>query len=512
MRLSRLLLLQTERWSRRRSHKIFSLSTASSNWAAWRQQHEVPFTQPLHVFVSCLPGIEHILHSEITALSADLQHQHECSSFLQILPREEPGGVSFRLSFLSQLLACHLYLGSASHIFIRCGPPFVAKDTRALTLHVSKLTFWTRYLRTQPNIHFDIRVSASHSKLLHTKVIAQAVELGIHQALDMDLEGKRLAKEPFNVLHNDHISYDSPSESKNTVRILVRIINDRVQLSVDSSDTPLHKRGYRLETGKAPLREDIAFAMLYHALRAHQLSTLTEQYHLHHPNYKIHVIDPFCGSGTIVLEAAAMIKKLPPGRLRSMPLATFRLVTSNQAWADYVSLSLTQSRHSLHDIHSQPYLVAMGSDRDRGVIDIAWKNSIRAGLQDFVSFQHCAISDNPYLQLKNIVPTSHNNTHNVLVATNPPFGIRISKTFTPPSSSSSTTHKKNIHPLLPLYQTMGKLVSSMNYDACVLAHDVGLARRTAIPHLKVAFTTKHGGLSVSALSTVEHCIPQKNIP
>ena len=141
----------------------------------------------------------------------------------------------------------------------------------------------------------------------------------------------------------------------------------------------------------------------------------------------------------------------------------------------------------------------MGSDRDRGVIDVAWNNAIRAGIQPFVHFQHCAISDNPYLQLVYEKQLSSSNTKdgNILVATNPPFGLRISHV----SSTTLSRKKKYIHPLLPLYQTLGKLINVMNYNACILAHDITLARRTGIPHLTVAFTTKHGGLSVSALST-----------
>jgi putative N6-adenine-specific DNA methylase len=465
---------------------INTTTTAANSWSAWRDKYELVFAKPLNVFASCLPGLESILHHEITHIHntrhpavKDPNNTH--GSKLEL----ESGGVSFQVSSLSQILATHLYLGSASHIFIRCGNAFVATDLDMLTQQVTRMSFWTFYFPLSKDFHLDIRVVTTKSRLNHnhTHGIIKCVEKGIQRAL---LLGQPHKYTP-TITHDDDDDKDTPA----AVKILVRIHQDQVLISIDSSNTPLHRRGYRLETGKAPLREDIAFALLY--------TSLVVQKHL-----PVVVVDPFCGSGTIVIEAAAMILNIPPGRLRSSPLTPSRLLPTGQAWNDFVTLALNHNNNNNNnnyksDSSQKPTAVIMGSDRDRGVIDVAWNNAIRAGIQPFVHFQHCAISDNPYLQLVYEKQQSSSNTKdgNILVATNPPFGLRISHV----SSTTLSRKKKYIHPLLPLYQTLGKLINVMNYNACILAHDITLARRTGIPHLTVAFTTKHGGLSVSALST-----------
>ena len=472
-------------WTRRQRALSNNTNTPTSSWPAWLSRHERTFPQPLHLFAACLPGLENILHSEIRALGRGWVPFHLPDTHRN----EQPGGVLFRVSSLSQIFTCHLYLGSASHIFIRCGGDFVAKDTHTLMHQVSRIHFWKHYFPSDQPLNLDIRVVTRQSRLIHTKVIAHCVERGIHKALgleDVPTQNKSPA-------YRTDTSAQS-SSTRPSVPILVRIYKDKCHISIDSSDTPLHRRGYRLETGKAPLREDIAFALLYNNMVK-----------LKHQNAQsnIQILDPFCGSGTVVLEAAAIAMDLPPGRLRSSPLTASRLF-SQQAWIDFVKISLSHSSVQ----YPHPTIVAMGSDRDRGVIDTAWNNAIRAGLQHCVTFHHCSISDNPWFQLSHkqlgISSTTCNDnnnptSNNILVATNPPFGLRISTSH---AVSTSNPRNKNIHPLLPLYQTLGKLISAMNYDACILAHDVILARRTGILNLKVAFTTKHGGLSVSALSTL----------
>ena len=77
-----------------------------------------------------------------------------------------------------------------------------------------------------------------------------------------------------------------------------------MQISIDTSSTPLHQHSCRSEMAKAPLREDIAYSMLYAAGLQ---------------NYQ-GLLDPMCGSGTIAIEGAAMKLGLPPGRLRNLSL------------------------------------------------------------------------------------------------------------------------------------------------------------------------------------------------
>eukprot|EP00957_Ditylum_brightwellii_P177897 13550177-Ditylum_brightwellii.AAC.1 len=93
---------------------------------------------------------------------------------------------------------------------------------------------------------------------------------------------------------------------------------------MDTSATPLHKRGYKLEVAKAPLREDLAFALLRCAGWGTNPAMTSSNFHgdrktnsYYNSNF---LLDPFCGSGTILIEGAAMAVGLPPGRLRPPPL------------------------------------------------------------------------------------------------------------------------------------------------------------------------------------------------
>jgi putative N6-adenine-specific DNA methylase len=119
-----------------------------------------------------------------------------------------------------------------------------------------------------------------------------------------------------------------------TVRIAVRFVDDVATISLDTSATPLHRRGYRLDGAKAPLREDIAFAVLQAAGFRKGMALL----------------DPFCGSGTIAIEAACIAAGLPPGRLRPAPLQGFAFADA----AEWQKL-LAQLLHSIKEAGNRRY-------------------------------------------------------------------------------------------------------------------------------------------------------------
>jgi putative N6-adenine-specific DNA methylase len=397
-----------------------------------RMMEEVlPLPQPLILFASCLPGLEPFLKQEMST----------------------SGGVHFSASTTDQIFKSHLFLGTASHIYLRAGAPFRARSMTEVRKGVAMLDFWGQYIlpngnNTKPTL--DIRVVASKSRLYHTKGIAERVEKGICTALGVNPDEKTVDENP-------------------AIRLLVRVHRDMVQISVDTSTTPLHQRGYRLETAKAPLREDLAYALLYSAGFGAKESKINS------------MLDPFCGSGTIPIEAASMACNLPPGRLREAPLQGLT-IQNDASWEAMVDTALQQAQnHTTYDYENTQIL---GSDRNQGGIDIARRNAERAGVAEVVKFQHNAISSNSWLENPSIAPMSF------LVATNPPFGHRTSS----PAKSSTS--------LLPLYQTLGHKLAKIpegNVDVAILGHDVNLVRRTGIPNLKLQFTSKHGGLNVFAL-------------
>ena len=119
------------------------------------------------------------------------------------------------------------------------------------------------------------------------------------------------------------------------------------------------------------------------------------------------------------------------------------------------------------------------SDRDTGAVAATQANAERAGVQALLEVREHAVTAQPWLQPGGAPPRG-------VVATNPPYGMRV----------------KGKSQLLPLYQTLGHRVRQLDEDwrAAIVAHDVRLARRTGLP-LEPAFTTRHGGLSVTAMTT-----------
>ena len=252
-----------------------------------------------------------------------------------------------------------------------------------------------------------------------------------------------------------------------------RIVRDQVEISINTSQNPLHQRGYRLQTAKAPLREDLAYAMLwssgwkpaYHS----SLEGITK--------YEA-FLDPFCGSGTIAIEAAAMRAGIPPGRLRPAPLmgtllgcpVKWNALTEPQSW----------------EIVTSPFQV-YASDRDAGAIGATEANAKRAGVFDLLDISDVALSSQPWLESPGVAPKS------ILVATNPPFGKRI--------SPSRENHSSD---LLPLFQTLGHRLNRLVDAGCEVGVTIlstpehNMRRKTGIP-LELLFRSTHGGLSVTAM-------------
>ena len=440
-----------------------------------------------HLFVACLPGLEPILSQELKRLG--ILHSG----------REGSGGFNIREASVETLLRCHLYLGTASHVFLRCGRPFLARTFPELVRRVSKLP-WQEWLPEYDMSGMDdndsilpkIRVVSKKSKLMHTTGVAERVQRGIERVLGR-------TETPYGDDHRNESSFSMDSASMTTEdndddqdrpQLLVRVYRDKVQLSIDTSATPLHQRGYRLETGKAPLREDIAHAMLL-------AGGCGDTFH--------NVMDPFCGSGTLCLEAATILAGLPPGRLRSSPLQG-TVLQDVKLWDELKKDA--EEVASFVDVGGR----VLGSDRDEGVIQAAKNNADRAGVLDRIDFVHSSVSASPWFDGNNQsdenVDKEQVSSHrrpdgSLLVATNPPYGKRLSK-------NAVGKHNRSDKHLWPLYQTFGKKFQLIQQNqptearcgALMLTHDTDLARRSGLA-MEAKFTTDHGGLKVSAMKIIE---------
>ena len=308
-----------------------------------------------------------------------------------------------------------------------------------------------------------------------------------------------------------------------------------MEISIDTSLTPLHRRGYKLDVGKAPLREDIAFGFL-HALGWS-----------HNKKSPLCLIDPFCGSGTIVIEGANMVLGFPPGRLRPPPCEHTSLY-DEKLWNTLVESAMDDAWRKVNSMKGKPQPnlgedgeelslgqgdqvqlpLIVGSDRNEGAIKATMANAERAGVDQFIQMKTCSIKANPWLNQPKVSSPEIDITaiqsqppNDILIATNPPFGLRVSPSIKKKGKNTKKSSKGygNIHPLLPLYQTIGNLVEGMNrsdgniidndtdnnreVNVGILAHEIDLARKTGISDMKSLFTTRHGGISVTALGNCQ---------
>jgi putative N6-adenine-specific DNA methylase len=365
----------------------------------------------LELFAACQPGVEPFLIDELKALGAT--------------PQANRGGVAFT-GDMKLLLRCGLWLGTASHLLVRIAT-FRCRALGELERKAAELP-WRDWLRAA--VPLAVQATTRGSRVYHTGAAAERIENAIPRALG-------------------RTPPSAPPDADAVARVHVRFRDDVCTVSLDATSTPLHRRGYRLDGRKAPLREDLAHALV-----------LASGWQ---PGQAL--LDPFCGSGTILVEAAAIARGLAPGRLRPPPLQHLACFPS-ELWQEV----LGERRPAT------PSLLA-GGDRDAGAVAATHANAERAGVAGDLVLHEGAFTSQPWLQPDAAPATG-------VLVTNPPFGVRVPKA----------------DDLLPLYQTLGHRAQRLGsgWRIAILAHDVRLARRTCLP-LRAAFTTKHGGLSVSAL-------------
>ncbi len=166
------------------------------------------------------------------------------------------------------------------------------------------------------------------------------------------------------------------------------VFKDVVTVGLDASGPSLHKRGYRALGVAAPLRETLAAAMV-----------LLSRYHGKGP-----LADPFCGSGTIPIEAAMIAKNRAPGLNRSFAAQKWAFVPQ-AAWLDAAAEAMDREYHGAYDI--------LGSDIDPAAVELARQNARLAEVEDLVSF---AVAD--ARRFAGDRPQGR-------VVTNPPYGQRL---------------------------------------------------------------------------------------
>jgi putative N6-adenine-specific DNA methylase len=359
------------------------------------------------MFLSTAPGLESILASE--AREAGFSVRGHLS-----------GGVEIEGS-LHDMWRANLVLRGASRVLLRLGE-FRAMHLAQLDKRARKFP-WSNFLR--PDVPLRVEATCRKSRIYHAGAAAERIERAIQETLGADIR------------------------SDASLRVITRIDDDLCTFSVDTSGEPLHKRGNKLAVGKAPMRETLAALFLRDCGY-----TGTEP-----------VIDPMCGSGTFVLEAAEMAAELAPGRARRFSFADLPGFDES-AW-DAMRSAIRERR---------PPMQFYGYDRDDGAIRNSRENAERAGLAGWTSFERQAIGalhppDGP----------------SGLVIVNPPYGGRVG-------------NRKLLH---ALYNSLGQILMERfaGWRVGVITSEAGLAHATGLPFLPPGPYVPHGGLKIRLYKT-----------
>ena len=375
----------------------------------------------MRLFAACLPGLEPFLIDEVQAIGATSV-------------RKVDGGVAFE-GGREAVYRANLECGLASHVLMRI-ESFPARGFAEVVRKTARVP-WRELLL--PDHPLALHVVARQSRLIHTGAIEERVRAGIRASLGSSPRAPT----------KDERESDHPLP-----RLHVRMYRDECTISLDTSGVPLHRRGWRKASGKAPLREDLARALV-----------IASGWDRRSP-----LLDPFCGSGTIPIEAASLALNRAPGRGR-------RFAIESTALHDEGLLREVKRDTASRE---QPFLPApiIGSDRDRGAIEAALSNADRAEIQGIV-FDRAAVSASAWLAEPSEAPPVG------ALVTNPPYGRRV-------GAKSG---------LRSLYQSFGRAAQGLpdGWTTTLLTTDRKLAHAVGFP-LRTAFLTRHGGLQVRALT------------
>ena len=358
------------------------------------------------IFLVSAPGLEGVLCDEVRALG--LRE-----------PVAVPGGVVTTAGWQAVMRA-NLTVRGASRVLARIGS-FPAVHLSQLDKRARKLD-WRRFLRA--DVQVRVEASCKKSKIYHSGAAAERV-------------GKAIA------------AAGVPISAGAELRVLVRIDNDVVTVSVDTSGEALHKRGHKQAVNKAPLRETLA------ALFLRQCGFSGDET----------VFDPMCGSGTFVIEAAEIAAGLKPGRSRDF---AFQQLSGfdREAWAKLRVAGRAGATQ----------LQFFGRDRDAGAVRMAARNAERAGVGKLCAFEQRAIAD--------VQPPAGGPG---LVMLNPPYGGRLG----------------DRKALLPLYRSIGQVLQARfsGWRVGMVTSAPELAGATGLPFGPPPEPVDNGGIRVRCYST-----------
>jgi 23S rRNA (guanine2445-N2)-methyltransferase / 23S rRNA (guanine2069-N7)-methyltransferase len=228
--------------------------------------------------------------------------------------------------------------------------------------------------------------------------------------------------------------------------IHARLHHGELTVFYDLSGHSLHQRGYRKDAGAAPLKENLAAALLIRAGWPKMMKTA--------------LIDPFCGSGTLLIEAAMMASDKAPG-LDRLDYGFLAWQSHDAKMWDEIQAEALERHETAMDAQLAPIF---GFDADEKVLTVAKRNIRAAGFEEMIRIEKRAIS-------KFALPTSCADKKGLIVC-NPPYGERLGES----------------DELLPVYAELGVALKQTGWPAAVFTSDPELARATRLrSHKQYAF-------------------------
>lgn len=363
------------------------------------------------IFLVTLPGLEEQLLAEVVQ-----------QGFRK--PKMISGGVLIQGGW-KEVWRANLVLRGASKVLARIGE-FRAHHLAQLDKQARKFP-WADFLAPGHSVKVEVSTNKK-SEIYHSGAAEQRFERAISETF-----GARIAERL----------------EDTDILIKVRIARNLVIISIETSGTPLHKRGHKLALGKAPLRETIA-AMTLRACDYKRTEPL---------------VDPMCGSGTYVIEAAEIAANLMAGRDRNF--AFEKLVS-------YDAEAVAEMKSGWFTREPTPHFY--GYDRNVQVVEYASQNAKRAGMA-----AACHFAAQPLSRLQ--PPAGPPG----LVMVNPPYGERIGS-------------KKE---LFGLYRNFGDIMRERftGWRVGMITSDQSLAEETKLPWLPVGPPIPHGGLKIKLYRT-----------
>lgn len=307
------------------------------------------------LIVPCHFGMEAVLKREIDDLGYDISEV-----------------VDGRVTFLGDeeaLCRANIFLRSAERVLIKIGS-FHAESFEEL-FEGTKALPWEEYIPEDGR--FWVTKAASVKSRLFSPSDIQSV---MKKAMVERLKGIY------------HVNWFQEDGAEFPIRVF--LMKDQVTVGLDSTGVSLHKRGYRKLVAQAPIAENLAAAMIM----------LTPW------NGERVLVDPFCGSGTIPIEAAMMAANIAPGMNRDFTAEDWPYVVGKGLWQD-----AQEEAEDLVNLEIETDI--QGYDIDDHMVEIARENAKRAGVEKLIHFQR-----------RDVAQLSHPKKYGFII-TNPPYGERL---------------------------------------------------------------------------------------